>query len=68
MIDSFYHIPVLHLATVWYSRGDVLVTSLRSMSTVVQINLKQPINSALNNEQMVSSSKMDLQELAYQPQ
>ena len=52
-----------YTTTVWYSTVYyLLVTSLRSMFTVndarfIQIKLKQRINSSLNNEQMVISSK-----------
>ena len=54
MIDSFSHIPNRRVQYSTY----MLVMSLRSMFTVnVQFNLKQRINSALNNEQMVILSK-----------
>ena len=38
------------------------------MMRALQINLTQRIISALNNEQIGYFIKMDLQELAYQPQ
>ena len=58
MIDSFSHIPrphgtVLCNICLWCHWG----RCLQSMTRAVQINLKQQINSALNNEQMVILSK-----------
>ena len=58
MIDSFSHI-LRPYGTVlcnicWWRHWD---RCLQSMSRAVQINLKQRINSALNNERMVISSK-----------
>ena len=58
MIDSFSHIPrpygtVLCNICWWRHWG----RCLQSMTRALQINLKQQINSALNNEQMVISSK-----------
>ena len=58
MID-FFVILVYHDRTVQYcviSVGDVTEVDVY-MTRAVQINLKQRINSALNNEQMVISSK-----------
>ena len=58
MIDSFSHIPRPYGTVVcnmcWWRHWD---RCLQSMTRVVQINLKQRINSALNIEQMVISSK-----------
>ena len=54
----FSYTTTVRYSTVYY----LLVTSLRSMFTVndaryIQINLKQRINSSLNNEYMIISSK-----------
>ena len=64
IINSFSHIPNLNLVTVRYGTVQYNICwwshwgrYLQSMTRAVQINLKQPINSALNNEQMVISSK-----------
>ena len=58
MIDSFSHLPrpygtVLCNICWWRHRG----RCKESMTRAVQINLKQRINSALDNKQMVNSSK-----------
>ena len=58
MIDSFSHIPrpygTVLCIICWWHHWD---WCLQSMTHTVQINLKRRINSALNNEQMVISSK-----------
>ena len=58
MIDSFSHIPRPYGTVLrnicWWRHWD---RCLQSMTRAVQINLKQRTNSALNNEQMVISSK-----------
>ena len=58
MIDSFSHIPrpygTVLCFIIWWRHWD---RCLQSMTRAVQINLKQRINSALYNEQMVISSK-----------
>ena len=61
---SFSHIPMI-LATVRYGTDSIISDGdvTESMTRAVQINLKQRINSAFNNEQIVIP-----QELAYLPQ
>ena len=58
MIDSFSHIPRPYGTVLcnicWWRHWD---RCLQSMTRAVRINLKQRINSTLNNEQMVISSK-----------
>ena len=58
MIESFSHIPLPYGTALcnicWWRHWG---RCLQSMTRTVQINLKQRINSALNNEQMVISSK-----------
>ena len=55
---SFSHIPML-IATVRYGTDSIISAGdvTESMTRAVQINLKQRINSAFNNEQIVISSK-----------
>ena len=67
MMDSIFHIPILSLATVRYS--------IISVGYVTEVDvysqwrtLYKSTSSALNNEQMVIFIKIDLQELANQPQ
>ena len=58
MIDSFSHLPrpygTVLCSICWWRHWD---RCKQSMTRVKQINLKQRINSALNNEQMGFSSK-----------
>ena len=71
MIDSFSHIPILNLATVRYSIISV-GDDMRSMFTVNDARCTNQLQTA--NKQRIKQwtngyfIKMDLQELAYQPQ